>query len=184
QGGGGRVADSRTESPPMPMPSAFHPSISSERSWTPRGGPPCFSIILMDGPLVQREREILLVQLLEGAVAHHLGEGLVQRLAELAVFAGQAGRDANAQVLVVLDVLAHDLAALALRLLAPQPELRLVAEHRVDLVVGERLQSVGDAGIALDLGRAAETLVDPVGVRGVLLHADALVAQQGGRAVV
>src|SRR5215475_4862782 len=88
------------------------------------------------GSLVQCEGKVLLVQLLEGPVALHLGERLVEGLAQLGVLAAQAGRDADAQGLIVLDVLAHDLAALALGLLAPQPELHLVAEHRIDLVLG------------------------------------------------
>src|SRR5262245_5110883 len=53
EGRGGRVADSRTHRPPMPMPSAFRPSTQSGRLWTGSrfniswsgGDPPVFSII-------------------------------------------------------------------------------------------------------------------------------------------
>jgi len=64
-------------------------------------------------------------------------KGLVQRIAQLGVFLAQAGGDADAERLVVLDVLTDQLAAFALGLLAPQPELGLVAEHRIDLVAGQ-----------------------------------------------
>src|SRR5580704_17804931 len=128
--------------------------------------------------LVQRERKILLVDLLVSAVGHHLAERLVDGVAQLGVFLAQAGGDADAQRLVVLDVLADQLAAFALGLLAPQPELRLVAEHRVDLVVGQRRQGLAQRVVALELGGAAEALVGPVGMGGIALHADPLVAQQ------
>jgi len=97
--------------------------------------------------LIQRERKIFLVQLLVGAVAHHLAERLVEGFAQLDVLAAQTRRDADAEGLRILDVLADQFAAVAVRLLRPQPELRLVAEYGVDLVGGQRLQRFVDGGV-------------------------------------
>ena len=80
--------------------------------------------------LIQRERQVPGVECLVGAVGHHLADGLVEGLAQLGVLAAQPRRDADAQRLGVLDVLSHELAALALRLLRRGIELQDRANAR------------------------------------------------------